>query len=138
MIDRLEKWSESGLRIGTCNYDTLTFCEYMRWKNIKIIDITGHSCCYTEDWLIDCSLGAIWKNLGLTKTIIFALLGKQPYKTTSYFNYDSFRSFWDYSYKKETLWDGVSEYDVPIDLLIKRVVIEGEEMNIGKFSDYIR
>jgi len=137
MIAELEDWYSKGYRLGTCNLDCLTFCEVNSWYKLYIIDITGHTCCYTDKYLIDCSNGCVWEFTDLTKTIVHALLGKRPSLFTSYFDEESYKIFWNYSYKKELLWDGISEYNVDIDLMVRRIKTI-RTTKLGKFIDFMR
>lgn len=137
MIAELEDWYSKGYRLGTCNLDCLTFCEVNDWDDLRVVEITGHTCCYNDNFLIDCTNGCIWEYTNLTKTIVHALLGKKPTDVTSFFDKESYRIFWDYSYKKEVLWDGVSDYNVDVQLIFKRLR-RLRVVDIGKFSDFMR
>lgn len=138
MITLLERWYSEGCWSGNCGSDSASFCEYLAWDNIFMVGITGHTCCATSDFLIDVSNGCAWEYTNLYKTVIHALLGKTPQFTTSYYNEEGYNLFWDYEYKKQHLWDGISEWDIPIDISIRKVVKARETRRIGKFSDFMR
>lgn len=137
MISRLEQWNKEGCRSGNCSVDSVCFCEYVNWNGIFVVDITGHSCCATDNLLIDASIGCVWYHDNLNKIITHALLGKSPELTTSYFHKENFKLFWDYNYKKQELWDGTSEWDVPIDINIRKIRTV-KQTSLGKFSDFMR
>jgi len=137
MISKLEQWNKEGCRSGNCSVDSVGFCEYLNWSDIRVVDITGHCCCATDNLLIDASIGCVWYHDNLSKIIIHALLGKSPELTTSYFHKENFKLFWDYNYKKQELWDGSSEWDVPIDINIRKIRTV-KQTSLGKFSDFMR
>lgn len=137
MISLLEEWNNQGFRAGGCGVNSVSFCEYINWNGICVVDITGHSCCATDKLLIDPTIGCAWYYENLSRTIVDALLGKSPEIITSYFCEKNYKLFWDYEYKKEELWDKVSEWDVPIDISIRKIKTI-KQKSIGKFSDFMR
>jgi hypothetical protein len=137
MISRLEQWYKDGYWSGNCSVDSVSFCEYVNWEGVSVVDITGHTCCATDKLLIDTSNGCAWYCANLSRTIVHALLGKSPEFITTYFCEENYRLFWDYKHKKEELWDRVSEWDVPIDISVRKIKTI-KQTSIGKFSDFMR
>ena len=81
MISRLEEWNKQGFRAGGCGVNSVSFCEYINWNGICVVDITGHSCCATDKLLIDPTIGCAWYYKNLQRLLRVTIVRK----TISYF-----------------------------------------------------